>query len=138
MPMLINKYAECPDPDEEEASNNVLLHSPDIPKSTLPRVLPPQKEVIFYPLRGQVRHLKWRLTLWFADNFDIFNLFADMGNDESTEMQLKFQDSPNPSVSVTTPKLGGTGLNHTAANHAVITQMFWVLNNQRQVLALVV
>jgi hypothetical protein len=55
-------------------------------------------------------------------------MYAEMGNDERTEMQLKFQDSPNPSVFVTTPKVGGTGLKLTAANHAVITQNFWVLN----------
>jgi SNF2 family DNA or RNA helicase len=43
-------------------------------------------------------------------------------------MQLKFQDSQNPSVFVTTPNVGGMGLNLTAANHAVITKKFWVLN----------
>jgi hypothetical protein len=58
-------------------------------------------------------------------------MFAEMGIDELTEMQLKFQDSLNPSVFVTTPKVGGTGLNLTAANHAVITQKFWVLDKQR-------
>jgi hypothetical protein len=54
---------------------------------------------------------------------------------ESREMQLKFQDSPNPCVFVTTRKLGGTGLNLSAANNAVITQRFWVLNEQRQAFA---
>jgi len=63
---------------------------------------------------------------------------SEMGNDEHTEMQLKFQDLPNPSVFVTTPEVGGTGLNLTAANNAVITQMFWVLNQQRQSFARVV
>jgi len=61
-----------------------------------------------------------------------------MGNDERTEMQLKFQDSPNPSVFITTPQVGGTGLNLTAANHAVITLNFWVLSEQRQAVARVV
>jgi hypothetical protein len=61
-----------------------------------------------------------------------------MGNDESTEIQLKFQDSPNPSVFVTTPKVGGTGINLTAANHAVITQKFWVLNAQCQAVTRIV
>jgi hypothetical protein len=79
--------------------------------------------------------LKWWLTKFFADHLDIFYMYAEMGNDERTEMQLKFQDSPNPSVFVTTPKVGGTGLNLTAANHAVITQKFWVLNEQRQAFA---
>jgi len=65
-------------------------------------------------------------------------MYAEMGNDEHTEMRLKFQDSRNPSVFITTPKVGGTGLNLTAANHAVITQKFWVLNEQRQAFARVV
>jgi hypothetical protein len=65
-------------------------------------------------------------------------MYAEMGNDERTEMQLKFQDSRNPSVFVTTPKVGWTGLYLTAANHAVITQKFWVLNKQQQAFARVV
>ena len=65
-------------------------------------------------------------------------MYAEMGNDEPTEMQLKFQDLPNPAVFVTTPKVGGTGLTLTAPNHAVITQKFWVLNGQRQAFARVV
>ena len=61
-----------------------------------------------------------------------------MGNDERTEMQLKFQYSPHPSVFLTTPKVVGTGLNLTATNHAVLTQKFWVVNEQRQAFARVV
>jgi hypothetical protein len=79
--------------------------------------------------------VKWWLTKFFADNVDIFHTYAEMGNDERTEMQLKFQDSRNPSVFIPTPKVGGTGLNLTAANHAVITQKFWVLNEQQQAFA---
>jgi hypothetical protein len=82
--------------------------------------------------------LKWWLTKFFADHLDIFYIYAEMGNDGRTEMQLKFQDSPNPSVFVTTPKVDETGLNLTAANHAVITQKLWVLNGQRQAFAQVV
>jgi len=65
-------------------------------------------------------------------------MYAEMGNDECKEMQLKFQDSPNPSVFVITPKVGGTGLDLTAVNHAVIPQKFWVLNEQRQAFTRVV
>jgi hypothetical protein len=74
----------------------------------------------------------------FADHLDIFYMYAEMGNDELTEMQLKFQDSPNPSLFITSPTVGGTGLNLTAANHAVITQKVWVLNEQCQAFARVV
>jgi SNF2 family DNA or RNA helicase len=51
-------------------------------------------------------------------------MYLKLGNDVHTEMQLKFQDSPNSWVFVTTPKVGGTGLNLTAANHGVIIQKF--------------
>jgi len=54
-------------------------------------------------------------------------------------MQLKLQDSPNLSVFITTPKVGGTSLNLTAAaNHALITQKFWVLEEQRQAFVCVI
>jgi hypothetical protein len=119
-------------PDQDEATNEALLHEPESNKCALPSAPPPQKAVVFCPLPGQVRHLKWWLTKFFADHLHIFYMYAEMDNDERTEMQLKFQDSSNPSVFVTTPKVGGTGLNVTAANHAVITQKFWVLNEQRQ------
>jgi hypothetical protein len=133
--MLVKEPPEYPEPDEDEASNEALLNEPESNKCSLPSAPPPQKAVLFCPLPGQVRHLKWWLTKFFPDHLDIFYMYAEMGNDECTEMQLKFQDSPNPSVFVTTPKVGGTGLNLTAANHAVITQKFWVLNEQRQAFA---
>jgi len=137
--MLVNESVEYPEPDKDEISNEALLHESESLTSTLPLAPPPPpKAVLFCPLPGQVRHLKWWLTHFVGDNLDIFYIFAEMGNDEQTEMQLKFQDSPNPSVFVTTPKVGGTRLNLTAANHAVITQKFWVLNEQRQAFPLVV
>jgi len=45
---------------------------------------------------------------------------------------------PNPSLFVTTPKVGGTRLNFAAANYVVITQKFWVLNEQCQAYAQIV
>jgi len=86
-------------------------------------------------LPGEVRHLKWWITKFFADQLDIFYMYAEMGNDECSEIQLKFQHWPNPSGLVTTPKVGRMGLNLPAANHAVITQKFWVLNEQHQTFA---
>jgi len=138
LPMIVNKSAEYREPDEDEASHDALLHKPESDKSTLPRTPPPHKAVLFCPLPGQVCHLKWWLKKCFADHLDIFYMYAEMGNDDHTEMLLKFQDSPNPSVFVTTPKVGGTALNVTAANHVVITQKFWVLNDQWQEFAQVV
>jgi SNF2 family DNA or RNA helicase len=77
----------------------------------------------------------WWLTKCFADHVDIFHMNAEMGNDERTEIQLWFQDSWNPSIVVTTPKVSGTGLNLSAANNVIITQKFWVLNEQWQAFA---
>jgi len=59
-------------------------------------------------------------------------MYAEMGNDERTEMQLRFQDSRDPCVFIMTPEVDATGLNLTAANHAVITQKLWVPKEQRQ------
>jgi len=136
--MLVKEPAEYPKPDEDEASNKALLYEPESNQRTLSTAPAPQKAVLFCHLPGQVRHLKWWLRKLLEDHLDIVYTYAEMGNDEHTEMQLKFQDSPNPSVFITTPKVGGTGLNLTAPNHAVITQKFWVLNEQRQAFARVV
>jgi SNF2 family DNA or RNA helicase len=76
--------------------------------------------------------LKWWLRTFFENNFDIFCTFVEMCYDERTEMQLKFQHSPNPSVFETTPKVGGTGLTLIVANHAMITQKFWVSNELKE------
>ena len=136
--MLVNAPGEYPNPGRDKASNEVLLHKTEINGIAMPRPPPPQKAVLFRPLPGRFRHLKWWLTKYFVDHFDIFYMYAEMGNDVRTQMQLKFQDSPNPSVFVTTPKVGRTGLNLTSANHAVITQKVWVLNEERQAFARVV
>jgi hypothetical protein len=53
-------------------------------------------------------------------------------------MQRKFQNSYNPSVFITTPIAGRTGLNPAAENHAVMTQKLWVLNKQWQAFVQVV
>jgi len=65
-------------------------------------------------------------------------MYAAMGNDECTEMELKFQDSGNPSVFVTTPKVGRAGANLTTAKNVLLTQKFWGLNEQWQAFAKVV
>ena len=70
--MLVNGSAEYPEPDKDEASNEALLHEPESLKSTLACALPSQMAVLFCPLPGRVRHLKWWLTKFFVDNLDIF------------------------------------------------------------------
>jgi hypothetical protein len=88
--MLVNAAAEYPEPDEDEASNEVLLQEPESNSRALPCAPPPYKAVLFCPLPGQVYHLKWWLIKFFADHLDIFYMYAEMGNYECTEMQLKF------------------------------------------------
>jgi len=138
LPMLVKEPAEYSKPEEDESSNEALLLEPESNRCALASAPPPQTAVLFCPLRGQVHHLKWWLTKVFTDHLHIVHMYAEMGNDERREMQLKFQDSPNSSVFVTTTKVAGTGLNLTAAHHAVITQMFWVFIEQRQAFARVV
>jgi len=135
--MPANEAVEHPEPDQDDPSRVALLPEQVRIENALPSA-PPYKVVLFCPLSGEVRQLRWWQTKYFLDHLDIFHMYADMGNDERTEMQLKFETSRHPSEFETTPKVGGTGLNLTAANDAVITRKFWVSNEQRQVLARVV
>jgi len=83
---LVNAPAEYPEPDKDEASNEVLLRNPECNKFPLPCAPPPQKVVLFCPLPCPVYDLKWWLTKYFADHLDIFYMYAEMENDEHTEM----------------------------------------------------
>ena len=131
-PMLVKEPAEYPEPDLDDELRVAHLPEQDRYENALPGAPPPQEVVLICPLPAQVRHFKWWLMKFFVDNVDIFHMYAEMGIDECTDMQLKFQDTQDPSVFVTTPKVDGTSLNLIAANHAVITQKFWVLNEQWQ------
>jgi hypothetical protein len=126
--MLVMEPAEYPEPDEEEATHEAHLHEPECNKPPLPRAPTPHKAVLFSLLPDQVRYLTWWHSKLSADHLDIFYLYVEIGNDDHTEMLFKFQERPNFSVFVTTPKVGGTDLNLTAANHVVIAQKFWILN----------
>ena len=136
--MLVNELAEYSEPDEDNPLREALLPEQERHKTALPSALPHRKAVLFCPVPGQVRHLKWWLMKDFVDHVDIMHMYAEMGNDEHTEMQLEFHDSHNHSVFVMTTKVGGTSLNLTTANHAVITEKVWVINNQRQAFARVI
>jgi hypothetical protein len=62
-------------------------------ENALPSAPPREQAFVFCPLPGQVLHLKWWQMKFYEDNVDIFHIYAEMSNDERTEMQLKFQDS---------------------------------------------
>jgi len=93
LPILMKDPAEYPEPDQDDESREKLLPKQDTNENALPGAPSPPKTVLFCPLPGHVRHLKWWLTKYVVDNVDIFHMYADMANDERTEMQLKFQDS---------------------------------------------
>ena len=118
--MVVQEPAENCKPDQDDRSRETLLPE-ERNENTLPSAPPPEKAVLFCPLPGEVLHLMWWLTKFFADHVDIFHMYAEMGNDERTEIRLQFQDLPNLSVFITALKVGGTCLYLTAANHAVIT-----------------
>jgi hypothetical protein len=73
--------------------------------------------------------------IFFGHILNIFPIIAEIGNNEHTEMQLKFQNLRNPSVFITTPTVGRIDLHLTTGNDAVITLKCWVLNEQQQVFA---
>jgi len=90
--MLVNESTEYPEHDQEDAARGMFFPD-ETHENAPPSAPPPQKAVQFCPLPGQVSHLKWWLTTFFVDHLDIFNIYAEMGNDECTEMQFKFQHS---------------------------------------------
>jgi hypothetical protein len=65
-------------------------------------------------------------------------MYAEMGKNECTEMQITFQNVQNPMLLVTIPEVSGTGVNLTATKNAVITHMFWKWNQQHKSFAKVV
>ena len=86
LPMLVNEHAEYPESDEDDPLREALLLEHERHENALPSAPPPQKAVLVCSLAGQVRHLKWWLTMYFADHVDIFHMYTEMGNDEGTEM----------------------------------------------------
>jgi hypothetical protein len=89
LPKLVKQPAEYPEPDHDNASRQVLLQE-ERNENPPPSAPAPQHSVVFCPLPSQVHHLKWWLTMFFGDNVNIFHMYTKMGNNERTEMQLKF------------------------------------------------
>jgi hypothetical protein len=121
LPNLVKESVDCPEPDQDNESSEALLPNQDRYGKQLPSAPPPHLAMPFCALPGNVHHLKWWVTKLFADNVDIFHMYAEMVNNECTEMQHNFLVSQNTSVLIITSGLGRTGLNLAAANYAVIT-----------------
>ena len=135
LPVVVIDHAENSNPEQDDASSNVLLLDTAWNEDAFPSAPPSQKAVLFCPLLGQVCNLKWWLTKNSTNHVDICHMYAEMGNDESREMKLKLQKSWIPSVFVTPPKVGGTDINLMASTNAVITQKFLVISEQPQAFA---
>ena len=90
-----------------------------------------QKAVMFCLLPGQVRHVQWWLWHTFSQ-VHLVRMLSDDSPDDRTELMNESQNTVECAVSLTITKVGVTGLNLVAANHVVILQKPWVLNEQRQ------
>ena len=93
----------------------------------------PNKVVIFLPLPGQVWFVYWYLQTFHTQaGLRPFIFHADLTREKRNEEINNFSTVDSPAALILTPTLGGTGLNLVAANHVVIMQKCWVLNEQRQ------
>ena len=91
----------------------------------------PNEAVIFVPLPGQAWYVHWHLQT-FHPGLKTFICHSLMSRPKRDELLNEFSSVNAPAALVLTPALGGTGLNLVAANHVVILQKFWLLNEQRQ------
>jgi hypothetical protein len=136
--MLVNKPADHLQRDHNDEQQEELLLKPDKNYNALPIEPPSQMVARFYPLHVKVYHLMWWLSKYFVNHVDIFLMYAEMGKNECTEIQITFQNVQNPMLLVTIPEVRGTGVNLTATKNAVITHMFWKWNEQHESFAKVV
>jgi len=94
----------------------------------------PNKVVIFAPLPGQASYVNWFLRTFHAGIHSILYHSGVPSRDRDRLLQ-EFASVDRPAALILTPSLGGTGLNLVAANHVIIMQKFWNLNEQRQAVA---
>jgi len=86
--MVVNAPVEYPKPNEDEASNWVILPKPDRNENPLHCKPPLHKVMLFCPRPVQVWHLKGWLTYFCVDHLNSFYMDTEMGNNEYMEMQL--------------------------------------------------
>jgi len=94
----------------------------------------PNKVVIFAPLPGQASYINWFLGA-FHGNVHTMLYHAGLVSRDRDSLLQEFSTVNRPAALILTPALGGTGLNLVAANHVIIVQKFWNLNEQRQAVA---
>ena len=91
----------------------------------------PNKVVIFATLPGQASYVNWFLRTFHASIHSIL-YHARLGLRDRDRLLQEFASVDRPAVLILPPALSGTGLNLVAANHVIIMQNFWNLNEQRQ------
>ena len=94
----------------------------------------PNKVVIFAPLPGQASYINWFLRTFHTKIHSILYHSGVPSRDRHRLLQ-EFASVDRPAVLILTSALGATGLNLVAANHVIIMQKFWNLNEQRQAVA---
>jgi len=94
----------------------------------------PNKVVIFAPLPGQASYINWYLRTFHVNIHTILYHSGLVSRNRDALLQ-EFSTIHAPAALILTPALGGTGLNLVSANHVVIMQKFWNLNEQRQAVA---
>jgi len=138
LPVLFKNPGAYHKPDNYEDSYKVLLHEPKLNHNTWPCSPCCKHTVPCHCLSGQVSHLKWWLVNCFVDCADFTDMDSEKGKGGCTDIQLWFEDSPNPSVFITPVKVYGIHLNITTSNDAVITPKFCISNEHYQIFATIV
>lgn len=137
-PMLLNEPGEYTEPNYDEVSTVVLPQKSERVENMLPITPSKYMVVILCFLSGHVSHLNQWLTNNSSVNVEIIHMYTKMGNDECLEMQFNFPDLQNPSLLISTPKVGATDLTLSTINYSVIIQILWILNEQGQAFACVI
>ncbi len=94
----------------------------------------PNKVAIFAPLPGQASYVNWFIQTFHPGIHPIL-YHAGVATRDRDRLLQEFALVDRPAALILTPALGGTGLNLVAANHVIIMQKFWNLNEQRQAVA---
>jgi len=94
----------------------------------------PKKVVIFALLPSQASYVNWFLRTSHA-GIDSILYHSQVSSRDRDRLLQEFASVDRPVALILTPALGGTGLKLLAANHVIIMQKFWNLNEQRQAVA---
>lgn len=95
------------------------------------------KAVIFAPLPEQVLLVKWWMTTYYSDRFEVYYCHQDSIDGIAAHRaisMMKFHNDENPAVFILTPE-SAEGLAISAANYVVLLQKLWSTNEQRHALA---